>query len=270
MKITILSDNIEYRQFQAEWGLSVLIGHHGMQILLDAGASGLFAQNAGLLGIDLNSVDYSVLSHAHWDHANGFDVFFKLNDHAPLYLRAGISENCWSEGEEGMEYAGIREGYLERFRDRLKFVSGDYSPAPGVWLIPHTTPGLELAGRKAGLYIRSGNSYIPDSFQHEQSLVFETEKGLVIMNSCSHAGADTVIREAEKSFPGKKLHAILGGFHLYKSSEDEVRALADRIRKTGIEHVITGHCTGEEGLRILREELGEQLVPMHSGLTMEF
>ena len=127
-----------------------------------------------------------------------------------------------------------------------------------------------MAGRKAGLYIRSGNSYIPDSFQHEQSLVFETEKGLVIMNSCSHAGADTVIREAEKSFPGKKLHAILGGFHLYKSSEDEVRALADRIRKTGIEHVITGHCTGEEGLRILREELGEQLVPMHSGLTMEY
>lgn len=36
----------------------------------------------------------------------------------------------------------------------------------------------------------SGWKYLPDDFTHEQSLVFRTDNGLVIFNSCSHSGAD--------------------------------------------------------------------------------
>ena len=269
MKISVLVDNTEYGKFQAEWGLSLYIEYEGLSVLLDTGASGLFAENAAAMGIDLDKVDFSALSHAHWDHSNGYETFFALNEHAPLYLQEGAAENCYTDEEGEMKYAGISEGYLERFRDRIRYVSGKYSVAPGVWLLSHTTPGLDAVGRKAHMYIRVGSRFEPDSFRHEQSLIFETEKGLVIMNSCSHAGADTIIKEAAAAFPGQKLYAMIGGFHLYNTPEEEVRAFARRVLDTGIEHVVTGHCSGEEGMRILEEELGEKLVRMHSGLVME-
>ncbi|MBQ9421009.1 MAG: MBL fold metallo-hydrolase [Lachnospiraceae bacterium] len=331
MRITVLTDNIEYKQFAAEWGLSILIEYDGRKYLLDTGASRLFADNAALLGIDIADVDFSTLSHAHWDHANGFDTFFALNSKAKLYLRKGTGENCYgtedktseedaeeekravavkeklakqaehedpvkespaagssasdstsegatsaveSEADEearalGYKYIGIRHGYLEKYRDRIEYVEGNYELAPGAKLIPHRTPGLDAIGRKAGMYLKIGSSIVPDDFRHEQSLVFETPKGLIIFNSCSHGGADNIIREVSKEYPGQKLYAMIGGFHLFELPDDEVRAFAGRVRETGIEHILTGHCTGDPAMEILREELGDMAQQMHAGLQLD-
>ena len=138
-----------------------------------------------------------------------------------------------------------------------------------VSLVPHSTPGLEEIAKRVDLYIKENGRLRPDSFAHEQSLVFDTEKGLVIFSSCSHGGADNIIREIEVAFPGKQLYAMLGGFHLYKSSQGEVRALADRIRKTGIRKIYTGHCTGEPAFAILKEELGDCAEQLYTGMEIE-
>ena len=71
MKATVLVDNIGTEDLAGEWGLSFFIEFRGKKVLLDAGADGLFAENAGKLGISLNEADYAVLSHAHYDHADG-------------------------------------------------------------------------------------------------------------------------------------------------------------------------------------------------------
>ena len=87
MKITILIDNLTKGTLTAEWGLSLYIEYQDFHILLDTGASDRFARNAAHLGIDLGSVDFGVLSHAHYDHANGMCTFFEQNPKAPFYLR---------------------------------------------------------------------------------------------------------------------------------------------------------------------------------------
>ena len=84
LKIYVLVDNTDGPDIKGEWGLSFYIVYKGKTVLLDAGLSPLFAVNAEKMGIDLNSVDYAVLSHAHDDHANGLERFFELNDHAKL------------------------------------------------------------------------------------------------------------------------------------------------------------------------------------------
>ena len=108
-----------------------------------------------------------------------------------------------------------------------------------------------------------------DDFSHEQSLVFDTKEGLVIFNSCSHGGADVIIREAEAAFPGKQIYGLIGGFHLFRSEDQEVRELADRIRKTGIRRICTGHCTGERAMEILKEELGDMAEQIYTGFEIE-
>ena len=67
MRITVLSDNLPARGLEAEWGLSLYLEYQGHALLLDTGASDLFARNAEALGLDLGAVAFGVLSHAHWD-----------------------------------------------------------------------------------------------------------------------------------------------------------------------------------------------------------
>ena len=108
-----------------------------------------------------------------------------------------------------------------------------------------------------------------EDFAHEESLVFRTKSGLVIFNCCCHGGADNIIREVEQAYPGEKIYAIIGGFHLYKSTEAEVRAFGERVKETGIELVVTGHCTGEEGFEVLKDVLGNTVKQIYSGFSFE-
>ena len=148
-------------------------------------------------------------------------------------------------------------------------MEGDYQLTDGVYLIPHKTVNLEKIAKKAELFVKDNGRMFPDDFAHEQTLVFDTPKGLVILNSCSHGGPDNIIAEVAATFPDKEICAYLGGFHLYKSSEEDVKALAERVKETGIKKVITGHCTGEEAFHILKEELGDVVEQMYSGMEIE-
>ncbi len=271
MKATVLVDNLEVENLSTEWGLCVYIEYGDKKVLLDTGSSDKFVQNAKTLGVDLAEVDFGVLSHAHYDHADGMDAFFEENQKAKFYLRAGAGENCYHKlSFFKSKYIGIKKGTLEQYKDRIVFADGKAVLSEGIELTPHTTANLAEVGRKNSMYVRKGRKMIPDDFSHEQNLIFETEKGLVIFNSCSHAGADNIIKETMESYPGKKICALIGGFHLFRSSEEEVRAFAKRVKETGIEKLYTGHCTGEDGYRILKEELGDRVEQLRTGLVMEF
>ncbi|MCI8465856.1 MAG: MBL fold metallo-hydrolase [Lachnospiraceae bacterium] len=264
----ILIDNRSENELACEWGLAVYLEYEGEKFLLDTGTTGIFVKNAERMGVCLGEVQYGILSHAHYDHSDGMAAFFEKNQKAKFYLRKGAGENCYGKRWIFYKYDGIARGLLETYKDRIVYVEGQLELVPGVWLLPHTTPGLEKIGKRAGLYIKKGRKWVPDSFAHEQSLVFDTKEGLVIFNSCSHGGADNIIREVSEAFPEKSICALIGGLHLYRSTEEEVRALAGRIRETGIRSVITGHCTGDRAFRILKEELGKVARGLYTG--MEF
>jgi 7,8-dihydropterin-6-yl-methyl-4-(beta-D-ribofuranosyl)aminobenzene 5'-phosphate synthase len=279
MKIQVLIDNIASccgsRKLFGEWGLSVYVEFEGKRYLLDTGASHLFAKNAGVMGVDLSKIDMGILSHAHFDHSDGMARFFALNKTAPFYLRKGAGENCYHAHKllgrfTYHEYIGIHKGFLKRFADRIRFAEGDVQIAPNVYLVSHKTPGLEAIGERAHLSVKENGKYRYDSFDHEQSLVFDTPKGLFVMNSCSHGGADNIVKEIEATFPGKKIYAILGGFHLFRYKDEVVRAFAERLRELDVQKIYTGHCTGNRAFEILREVLGDRAEQMRCGLTIEF
>lgn len=271
MKAVVLVDNISSGEFCGEWGLSFYIEHEGRRYLLDAGKSSRFAKNAEKLGISLADVDCAVLSHAHYDHADGMGAFFRANKTAPLYLRRCAYEKCYDRKNPAVpRYIGIGKGILKRWKPRLRYVDGPTQLSDGVTILPHTAPELEAVGLRASMFIRRNHVWVPDAFAHEQSLVFRTEAGLVVFNSCSHAGPGVILREVAEAFPGEKIRALVGGLHLFIRTPEEIRAFADEIRASGIEKVITGHCTGDEAYRILREELGETVEQMYSGMTISF
>lgn len=278
MKIQVLIDNIAgtcgSRKLFGEWGLSVYVEFEGVRYLLDTGASHLFAKNAAVMGVNLSKVDVGVLSHAHFDHSDGMAKFFHVNEAAPFYLRKGAGENCYHAHKligrfMYHEYIGIHKGFLKRFADRIRFAEGDMQIAPNVYLVPHKIPGLSAIGERAHLSVKENGKYRYDSFDHEQSLVFDMPRGLFVMNSCSHGGADNIVKEIEATFPGKKIYALLGGFHLFRYKDEVVRAFAERLRELDVQKIYTGHCTGDRAFEILREVLGDRAEQMFTGMTVE-
>lgn len=269
MEATVLVDNIPQGELKGEWGLSIFIEYGNVNFLLDTGASGLFLENAKKLGKDMKSVDYAVLSHAHYDHSDGMRKFFEENKTASFYLREGSAENCYSKKWFMRKYIGLPRHILDELSDRIVYADGDFTLCPGVYLIPHKTPELWRVGKRNNMYLRKKSGWEPDDFSHEQSLVFDTEEGLVIFSSCSHAGADVIIREVMATFPDKKIKSLIGGFHLFGKPEAEVRKLAGKIKETGIEEIYTGHCTGEKPYQILKEEMGEKVYQLRVGLVIE-
>ena len=268
--ITVIVDNISTEGIDGEWGLSLLAERGDKKILVDAGASDLYLTNMKKLGIDVADVDYAVLSHAHYDHANGMPTFFMNNNKARLYVRDCTSADCYAKKGFFRKYIGIPKKMMKNFPDRIEKVSGDYMITDGVWLIPHKTPGLDVIGKNELMFRKVNGRWTPDDYSHEQSLVIYTDKGLIIINSCSHGGVANIINEVRSTFPDKHVYGLIGGFHLFNKRDETIRELAGKIRETGIEYVCTGHCTKNRAYRILKEELGDHVDQMSVGFQIEF
>lgn len=279
MKFVVLMENTAPQDscLTAEHGLSCLITYRDKQILLDAGSSGAFADNAAALGVDLSRVDLAVLSHGHYDHANGLGRFFTLNGHARVYARPTAGGAYFSTSQGEPRYIGVHPELWEGHRERFCCPEGLCQLMDGVWLVPETIHKGPFASRESNLLRKvDGVHLIPDDFSHEQSLVLEGAEGLVLFNSCSHGGIVNIV-EGVKEQLGRPVYAVVGGLHLFSGkapsgmncTPEYVQSVGRALLEQGVEQVYTGHCTGPAAFRLLQEVLGNRIHPLSCGLTVE-
>ncbi len=251
MRITVLVENEGRAPYQPEHGLSLYLQYNAADFLLDAGQSDRFLHNARLLGCTPETLDTAVLSHGHYDHADGFAALFACNDRVKVYARSAVMQPQY--GADG-RYIGLCDPLLTQYAHRFDRADEMRQIAPGLWLVP-------------------------DTIDHEQSLVAETPRGLVVMNSCCHAGGDHIVADILQRFPGQRVHALIGGLHLMGPggvttlgpTPDAVCALTRRLTdELGVDGIYTGHCTGAPALALMQQTAGEKLHIIHTGDVLEF
>lgn len=278
MKITVLIENQPSGNLCAEHGLSLAIEYRKKHYLLDTGASDAFIKNAKKLGISLSEIDSAFLSHGHYDHSGGYEAFFAQNQKAKVYAKEEIQEACYSGSDSSRNYIGIPEELLEHYRDRFILIKEDCEIEPGIWLISHKSKDGSKRGIRAHMYRKKNERFFPDDFAHEQSLVFETAKGLVLLNSCSHGGIESIVTEVNQALSPKKVFAVLGGFHLKGASsldslgvpKEEVEQMGPSLLSMGVEEIYTGHCTGFAAYEILKTSCGSHLHDLKTGTVITF
>lgn len=277
MKITALIENKARDQLASEHGLAVHIEFEGNHYLLDTGATDQFVENAKQLNVDLSLVNAAFLSHAHYDHSGGYQAFFQENTEAKVYLQEEAKEDCYAKILWYKRYIGIPKDILSRYPNRFVYVNKNTEIAAGVWLIRHTTKGLDKLAKKAHFYREGKRGLQVDNLLHEQSLVFVKNKSVVILNSCCHAGVDHVVEEVLEVFPDHKVLAMIGGFHLMgvrgptskSMSKVKIEALGQRLIDLGVQEIYTGHCTGEPAFEILQHKFSKQVHYFHAGDSIE-
>lgn len=275
MRITVLVENTGPSEFKIEHGLSLYIEFNDKKYLLDAGPSDSFFKNAHALSIDLGRVDKAVLSHGHYDHGDGFMVFLNQYKDKVVYGAKNIFDDYYSGSGGSVHYIGL-SSKLKQMKNRFNTISKDAKIDEKIYLILDDVSNTKEIGVQKKLYKKVDDVLQPDNFNHELSLVFDTPKGLVICNSCSHAGLESIVDNIKKRL-NKPVYAYVGGLHMKSTknhietssfTEEQIQNLCIFIKKN-IQYVLTGHCTGNVSYDLLKKYLKDRIDFLTTGKTIE-
>jgi 7,8-dihydropterin-6-yl-methyl-4-(beta-D-ribofuranosyl)aminobenzene 5'-phosphate synthase len=86
--------------------------------------------------------------------------------------------------------------------------------------------------------------------------VINTDRGLVVISGCGHAGIINTLEYARKKIRDAPVHAAIGGFHLFAADDEKLQWTAGKLREFGLQNLLGAHCTGIEATYRLRELAG--------------
>jgi 7,8-dihydropterin-6-yl-methyl-4-(beta-D-ribofuranosyl)aminobenzene 5'-phosphate synthase len=233
LTITIVYDNNPYdERLETAWGFSCLVEGLEKTILFDTGGdSAMLLRNMSRLRIDPQIVDAIVISHIHCDHLGGLSGLLEENNNVTVYLPQSLPEKIKNTVRE----AGAR---LVEVHEPVKICERAHSTGElGDWI-------------------------------KEQSLVIETDRGLVVITGCAHPGVVNVVREA-KRLRGGDVHLVLGGFHLCWMNVLQTRGIVDGVKGEGVEKVAPCHCSGDLARSTFEKAYGENFILVGVGKRLE-
>ncbi len=240
----------------AEHGLSALVEFGGQRVLFDTGQSWVYARNAKAMKVDLNSVSMLVISHGHYDHTGGLPRFLRIGkENRVLVAHPDAFETKVTKNGRKVGCPIPLEVVARSFRVRL--MERTRRIAKGVYFLTgldrrHEDPGTVV------FHLRNGRRE-PDPVLDDSSLVLKTEKGLVIVCGCAHAGMLNIVNEATELL-ADDIYALAGGFHLLHASDGRIRALLERLRELKVQKIYPCHCTGLRATFRMQTGLGAEKV----------
>ncbi len=220
MKITLLCENTSSNVgCTAEWGFSALIQHQDCSILFDTGYSDVYLRNAKHLNLDLESVDFVVFSHFHCDHTRGIQ-FHNFQSRKKVICHPEVLEKL-----EADEVATLRRDFdLNTSKSAIEF-----------------SPNTLFLGEIPRLNSFEKGEIPGDKLRDDSALAIRTEKGVIVVSGCSHAGICNICEHAKK-VTGLPLYAVIGGFHLFEDDSKAVEGTLEYFDQERPPHLLPMHC----------------------------
>lgn len=264
LKITVLSTMLADGQELGEWGFAALVEVDGHRILFDTGAHpDVVLKNARSLGLDLGTVPDVILSHHHSDHTGGF---LTLRESVAARTPAALARTHVGEGIFASRFSvapAAEDNPMVRLKADYEKTGGVFvvydRPAelfPGVWLtgpVPRKYPERNWSGNAK---LRTPAGVVEDTLPEDMALVCDTPGGLVVLTGCGHAGVINIIDYARRTIRPARIHALVGGIHLFNASDETLRWTCGKLREVGLDNFLGAHCTGIETVYRFRTELG--------------
>jgi 7,8-dihydropterin-6-yl-methyl-4-(beta-D-ribofuranosyl)aminobenzene 5'-phosphate synthase len=263
LEVVILSTMLTDRAGVGEWGFSALVESDGHRILFDTGARPeTVLRNAEELKIDLTGVTDVILSHHHGDHVGGMvtlrrELARRNSDTLKrAYVGAGIFlSRPGPDGRETNEALAAKAEY-EALGGSFVVVERPTELFPGAWLtgpVPRPHPERNWSLKRT---IRHPDGrLVEDNVPEDMSLVLDADKGLVLISGCGHAGIINTLEYARRQVREARVHAAVGGFHLFEASPTTLDWTAAKLREMEVANLLGAHCTGIEAVFGLRQRL---------------
>jgi len=227
--ITVLYNNVPHApDCVCQWGFACLIRGTEETILFDTGGDGrVLLQNMERLAVDPGEIDCVVLSHSHGDHTGGITALLPHLNPVRWYIPA--------------DFAARFRRNLERAGHAVIQVTEPIEVCPAVFSTGELGSGIK-----------------------EQSLIVETEVGLIVITGCAHPGIVHITATARK-LRDQKIHLILGGFHLGSYSDAQLAGIVEQLQALRVEKVAPSHCSGAKAIRLFADTWKEDCLSSGCG-----
>ena len=233
LRLYVVFNNVpDKASLETGWGFSCLIEGLDKAVLFDTGGNGdILLSNMQQLGLDPEGVDAVVLSHIHSDHTGGLGAFLARNHDVTVYMPESFP-------------ASFRQEVI-RLGAATETVSGPRSLMDSVY----STGEMGRATK-------------------EQALIVDTREGLIVITGCAHPNVAEMAEQA-KTYLGKNIYLLMGGFHLGSKSDPEIRAIIKHLKALGVKKVAPSHCTGDNAIRMFRDEWTDDFIEGGLGAVIE-
>lgn len=275
MRVVVLVENRQDKSgvLAHERGLSLYIETNGKALLFDTGKTDAFMRNAAILGIDIEGVDIVVVSHGHNDHVGGLLSFFERNRKAVAYMKKEALDELYFQCMFVKHKVSAESIVYKKYNKRIVYAKNRLEIAKNIFLIT----SFKMTQDEKNFLRKVNGRYMLDTFDHELIMVVKDSDGLIIFTGCAHNGVTNIVNAAQGCFPGERIKALLGGFHLMRMPRldfmgcrhAEVSAISELLARKGVGAVYTGHCTGRSAYRKMNAILGERVRYLKIGLELD-
>ena len=248
--------------------------------------------NADIFGIDFGKVDGIILSHGHFDHFAGLVNILKRMSSSPrqtsnhsvdIFTHPDAFLRRWEIFPDGKR---AKSPILD---ERQLQLGAKIHKSTGVRCLPsEESPLIAITGEipretsfEKGFPFQyaedpdNENKLVPDPLIKDDQaiLVNVSDKGLVILTGCGHAGVVNTINYAKKITGINKIHAVIGGFHLPADGgiyEAVIEPTLKELQKANPDYLVPCHCTGWKATNRIIETMPEKFIQSSVGTTFQF
>lgn len=272
---TIVEDTMDknYPFLKNEHGLSLYIKCNNRNILFDSGPSDVLISNSKKLNINLEDIDYLVISHGHFDHGGGIIPFLQINSKAKVYMQRNCFKNYYFEDSKDKEYIGLDPMIFKKYSDRIIFTDSSlFKLNENIFLIPNVTLEKNITyNNKAMLINEKYNTFKQDCFDHEQAMVINDNNKFYLFSGCSHKGIINITNSVKRIFNIDIIDFVIGGLHLVDDpikktpiNNVELDEIATYLSKN-VTKTFSCHCTGDPAYNYLKNTLNDKIEYLRTG-----